>query len=253
MKGRPLFWWVGKREVVIGLSVFAIVSTVNFAYSQEGGSVDATLQSEVLDLVVKEGIALLAGLLGLGVSAFIAWLNKRGIPVTSEQEEMFKNMVTQRFEKLAKDSWTEMRAHPEKLDEYWVHLSKGKVPPKFQEDLRKEGIDLAKELIRKKEFQDFAKGLTEDAMKRLLSDLRTQLKNDYQKQMLDVIPKLASIAVDSAFDPKVSNVDAWAKTALQNLKPLLLSTEAIDTEENLMIIIRSEINKRAQSILAGKV
>lgn len=52
-----------------------------------------------------------------------------------------------------------------------------------------------------REFNDFAKNITEDGMKRFLGDLRTDLKNDYQKRMLDVIPKLAAMAVDSAFDP----------------------------------------------------
>jgi hypothetical protein len=105
------------------------------------------------------------------------------------------------------------------------------------------------ELKQNKEFRDFAKNITDTGMKKLLKDLRTNLKNGYQQQMLDVIPKIASVAVDSAFDPNVSDVEAWSKNALENLKPLLLSTEALDNENNLMIIIKAEINKRLQKRL----
>ena len=49
------------------------------------------------------------------------------------------------------------------------------------------------------------------------------------------------------FDPKVNSVESWSKKALEDLKPLLLSTEAIDTEPNLMIIIKAEINRRLQA------
>jgi hypothetical protein len=71
--------------------------------------------------------------------------------------------------------------------------------------------------------------------------------------MLDVIPKIVSTAVDSAFDPHVYDVEAWSRAALENLKPLLLSTEAMDNEKNLMIIIRAEINKRLQERLGIEV
>jgi ribulose bisphosphate carboxylase small subunit len=192
-------------------------------------------------------------ILGLGVTALVHWIRSKGIPVSDQQEAMFRDIVTSRFAKLAKDSWKEMREHPKNLDRYWDELSQGHIPKEFQDKLKKEGYDFAMELKQNREFRDFARDITKDvtgkAMERLLKDLRTNLANEYQEYMIDVIPKIASTAVDSAFDPKVDNVETWAKTALENLKPLLLSTEAIDTEKNLMIIIRAEINKRLQERL----
>jgi len=85
-------------------------------------------------------------------------------------------------------------------------------------------------------------------MNRLLKNVRTNLKSDYQKQMIDVLPKLASVAVDAAFDPNVKDANTWVTSALKEMKPLLLSTEAIDTEPNLMIILKSEVNKRLQKL-----
>jgi hypothetical protein len=82
-----------------------------------------------------------------------------------------------------------------------------------------------------------------------LADLRTNLRNGYQQQMLDAIRKIASVAVDSPFDPNLSDVETWSKNALENTKPLMLSTETLDKENNLMIIIKSEINKRLQERL----
>lgn len=90
-------------------------------------------------------------------------------------------------------------------------------------------------------------------MEKMLKDLRAQLKLGYQRKIIDVIPKIASTAVDSAFDPKVKDVDKWARKSLENMKPLLPSSEAIDTEQNLMIIIRSEINKRIQQGLFSRI
>lgn len=203
--------------------------------------------SDIIDLFVKEGIGIVASILGVGVGAIVAWLRKRGIPVTSEQEAMFKEIVTKRFEKLAKQSWIDMRNNPEKLDKYWDNfLRNGKIPDEFVQRLKTEGKEFALELKNNREFRDFAKKITENGIENLLTDLRAQLKSNYQKRMIDVLPKLASIAVDAAFDEKTKDVETWSKKSLENLKPLLLSSEALDTEENLMIIIKSEINKRRQ-------
>jgi hypothetical protein len=81
-------------------------------------------------------------------------------------------------------------------------------------------------------------------MSSFLTALRTNLKNSYQQEMLDAIPKTASVAVDSALDSDVSDVETWSKNALENRKPLLLSTYALDNKNNLMKIIKAEINKR---------
>lgn len=197
------------------------------------------------DTLVDQGIAQASAIIGMGVAALIAWLRKKGIPITTEQEQMFKEIVTKRFESLAKESWQTMRSNPEKLDEYWKNdLSRGKIPQEFVDRLLNEGKSFAVELKQNREFRDFAKNLSDKAMDKLLRDLRSQLKANYQKRMIDVIPKLTSIAVDAAFDENVKDLDTWTHTSLEKLKPLLLSGEAIDTEENLLTVIKAEINKR---------
>lgn len=209
-----------------------------------------TEQGDFLDILVQEGIAIMSGIVGVGITAIVAWMRKRGIPVTTEQENMFKKIVTTRFERLAKQSWQDIRKNPDKINEYWNdHLSHGKIPPEFVKRLHDEGKDFALSLKENKEFRDFAKNLGNKAMDRLLKDIRAKLKEEYQKRMIDVLPKLASIAVDSAFEKESQNIDSWVKRSLENIKPLLLSSEAIDNEENLTLIIRSEINKRLQNRL----
>jgi hypothetical protein len=251
-----LLEFVNKKSVIVALLVFLLMSSFNFMYaqnsmSQNNISSSGNFRSELINLAVTETIPIVASILGLGVTALAQWIRKRGIPLTDEQEAMFRQIVTNRFEKLAKDSWSEMRDHPEMLTVYWEDLKKGHVPEKFQENLRKHGYEFAMELKQNKEFRDFAKNITDIGMKKLLKDLRTNLKNGYQQQMLDVIPNIASVAVDSAFDPNVSDVETWSKNALENLKPLVLSTEALDKESNLMIIIKAEINKRLQQRLVA--
>ena len=76
-------------------------------------------------------------------------------------------------------------------------------------------------------------------MDKLLENVRVRLKADYQKRMINVIPKLASISVDAAFDENVKDPDIWSKNALEKMKPLIFSTEAVDKEENLMLVITS--------------
>jgi hypothetical protein len=249
-----LLEFVNKKSIIVALLVFLFMSSFNFMYAQNSTSKNnisssGNITSELINLAVTETIPIVASILGLGVTALAQWIRKMGVPLSNEQEAKFREIVTNRFEKLAKDSWSEMRGNPEMLSAYWEDLKKGHVPEKFQENLRKNGYEFAMELKQNKEFRDFAKNITDAGMKKLLKDLRTNLKNGYQQQMLDVIPKIASVAVDSAFDPKVSDVEAWSKNALENLKPLLLSTEALDNENNLMIIIKAEINKRLQKRL----
>jgi hypothetical protein len=249
-----LLEFVNKKSIIVALLVFLLMSSFSFMYAQNSTSKNnisssGNITSELINIAVTETIPIVASILGLGVTALAQWIRKIGVPLSNEQEAKFREIVTNRFEKLAKDSWSEMRGNPEMLSAYWEDLKKGHVPEKFQENLRKNGYEFAMELKQNKEFRDFAKNITDAGMKKLLKDLRTNLKNGYQQQMLDVIPNIASVAVDSAFDPNVSNVEAWSKNALENLKPLLLSTEALDNENNLMIIIKAEINKRLQKKL----
>ena len=251
---KSMLSFVNKKSMIIALTVFVFISTINFSFAQDNTSTNKTaplpnIGSDWLNAVVNETIAIVGSILALGVSALVQWMRSRGIPVTDQQEAMFRDIVTDRFSKLAKDSWTTMRDHPENLDRYWNELRQGRVPQEFQDELRTQGYEFAMTLKQNKEFRDFAKNITEDGMKKLLKDLRTNLKNDYQKEMLDVIPKIASTAVDSSFDPNVNDVDTWSRAALENIKPLILSTEALDNEKNLMIIIRAEINKRLQERL----
>ena len=255
---KSLLSFVNKESIMVALTVFVLLSTVNFMYAQNNTPANNTAPPENakfdwVDAIVVQVIPIVGSILGLGVTALVQWMRSKGIPVTDRQEAMFREIVTNRFAKLAKDSWKEMRDHPENLDSYWKEPSQGHIPKEFQDKLKDEGYDFAMSLKQNKEFRDFAKDITKDvtgkAMERLLKDLRTNLANEYQEYMIDVIPKIASTAVDSAFDPKVDNVETWAKTALENLKPLLLTTEAIDTEKNLMIIIRAEIDKRLQERL----
>lgn len=255
---KSMLSFVDKNSMIVALTVFALISTINFMYAENNTSTNNTslpenVGSDWVDTIVGETIPIVGSILGLGITALVQWLRNKGIPVTDEQEAMFRNIVTNRFTKLAKDSWTEMRKHPEKLSIYWNELSKGHLPEEFQDKLRKQGYEFAMELKQNKEFRDFAKNITESGMNKLLKDLRTNLKNGYQLQMLDVIPKLVSTAVDSSFDPNVGDVQTWSKTALENLKPLLLSAEALDNENNLMIIIKAEINKRLQERLSKSI
>lgn len=241
MNKNYLFLLYSIVPLYIGLTqAFAQNST-----AAHSGATDFTNQA--LELLVQQGITLTSGLLGLGVTALIAWLRRRGIPVSSEQEKMFKDIITKRYESLAKQSWTTIRNNPKKLDQYWAELSKGQIPIEFQNTLKKEGMQFAMELKNNPEFRDFAKNITQKGMEKLTADIRNNLKLNYQKRMIDVIPKLASIAVEAAFDDKVTTVEQWAEKSLENLKPLLLSAEALDTELNLMIVIKSEINKKLQS------
>lgn len=251
---KSLLSFVNMESMIVALTVFVLISTVNFMYAQNNTPTNNTsppenVRSDWVDAIVVQVIPIVGSILGLGVTALVQWLRNKGIPVTDRQEAMFREIVTNRFTKLAKDSWKEMRAHPENLDRYWNELSQGHIPKEFQENLKKQGYEFAMELKKNREFRDFAKNMTGTAMEKLLKDLRTNLGNEYQEYMLDVIPKIASTAVDSAFDPNVQDVETWSKTALENLKPLLLSTEAIDTEKNLMIIIKAEINRRLQKKL----
>jgi hypothetical protein len=72
---------------------------------------------------------------------------------------MFRDIVTDRFSKLAKDSWTTMRDHPENLNIYWDELRQGHIPQEFQEELRTQGYEFAMKLKENKEFRDFAKNI----------------------------------------------------------------------------------------------
>jgi hypothetical protein len=221
------------------------VVTQNVGGTQNGISKEKT--PDILDALVQQGIALTSGVLGIGVTALIAWMRRRGIPVSSEQEKMFKEVITRRYESLAKQSWATMRDNPDKMNEYWKSMAEGKIPDELVKNLKDEGMKFAMELKKNKEFRDFAKGITAEAMERLTKDLRTNLKSNYQKRMIDVIPKLASIAVESSLDSDVNTIEQWTDKSLEKLRPLLLSAEAIDTEENLRTVLKSEINKRIQS------
>lgn len=237
--------------LLIGTVLFGLFTgSLEFVEGQLTSAESIESGVDFMTVLVNEVIAVLVGFLGIGITALLKWLQRQGVPISTEQEAMFKDLVTKRFTMLAKDSWTQMRQdyerNPKIIDEYWKELKTGHVPIKYQEILRNHGKEFATKLKSNKEFRDFAKNLSDSGMDALLKDSRAQLKADYQKRMVDVLPKIASIAVDSAFDENVKDAKQWSNMALEKIKPLILSSEALDTEENIVLIIQSEVNRRLQ-------
>ncbi len=76
------------------------------------------------------------------------------------------------------------------------------------------------------------------------------MKIHLNSKLFDVLPKIAGIAVDSAFKENKSFED-WGRDALKNIKPLLVNAEALESESNIKLIINSEINKRVQAQIAS--
>ena len=155
--------FVNKESIIIALTVFFLISTVNFLFAQDNladsGSPPTNVGSDWRDAIVKETIAIMGSILALGISALVQWMRSKGIPVTDQQEAMFRDIVTDRFSKLAKDSWTTMRDHPENFNIYWDELRQGHIPQEFQEELRTQGYEFAMKLKENKEFRDFAKNI----------------------------------------------------------------------------------------------
>ena len=247
--GAIFFLLVG--TIVMGFQTGSVVFANAQTDSTETMSISAT--DEFIDILVKELIAVTAASLTVIVGVVIKWIQRQGVPITSEQETMFKQIVSERFQMLGKRSWTVMRENIKKdddaLDHYWEQLKTGHIPNEFQKILKEEGKEFATKLRSNKEFKDFAQKIQGDALDKLLENIRVRLKADYQKRMIDVIPRLASIAVDATFDENIKDVDTWSKNALEKMKPLIFSTEAIDNEENLMLVIHAEVNKRLQQRL----
>ncbi len=202
----------------------------------------------LVDTLVNEAITISAPILATGLGSLFFWLRKKGIEITPEQEKMFKKLLTNRYKKLAKESWKTFRKDEAKFADA---LKDGRIPDDLATSLKKHGKEFADELLEKDEFKDFSKNLAKGTVDKMLENIRTDLKNENQKKMLDVLPKVASIAVDSAFKENGS-VEDWAKEALNNIKPLLVNSEALEKESNLMIIIESEINKRLQAQINSK-
>lgn len=203
----------------------------------------------LIDTLVNEVITISVPILVTGLGSLFFWLRKKGIEITPEQEKMFKELLTNRYKKLAKESWKTFRSDEAK---FASALKEGRIPEDLATSLKTNGEEFADELLKKKEFQDFSKNLAKGTVTKMLENIRTDLKNENQKKMLDLLPKVASIAVDSTFKENRS-VEDWAKDALVNIKPLLVNSEALEKETNLMIIIESEINKRLQAQINSRV
>ena len=155
--------FVNKESIIIALTVFFMISTFNFLYDQDNladsTSPLANVGPDWRDAIVKETIAIMDSMLALGIYALVQWMRTKGIPVTDQQEAMFRDIVTDRFSKLVKDSWTTMRDHPENFSIYWDELRQGHIPQEFQEELRTQGYEFAMKLKENKEFRDFAKNI----------------------------------------------------------------------------------------------
>ncbi len=217
-------------------------------YVGEEESIEQSPLDSLIDTMIDEVIAISATILATGLGSLFMWLRKKGIEITPEQEKMFKEILTTRYKKLAKDSWKVFRKDEAKFVEA---LKEGRIPKDLAETLKTNGKEFADELLKKDEFQDFSKNLAKGTIEKILENIRTELKNENQKKLLDVLPKVASIAVDSAFKENRS-VKEWGEEALKNIKPLLVNAEALEKESNLMIIIQAEINKRLQAEINAK-
>jgi len=124
-----------------------------------------TQSNTLLDDFVEEIIAISASILVTGLTSLFMWLRKKGIEITPGQEKMFKQLMTERYKKLAKTTWQTFR---EDEKEFSSALNSGKIPPKFAEKLKVEGKEFADELLEKKEFQDFGKNLAKNSVEKIL-------------------------------------------------------------------------------------
>lgn len=244
-------------SILLGTSIFGIITgEIAFAQTSSDGenSTTVSITDKLLNGLATELIIIIGAVFGFGLKALFKWLRSKGVDISMQQEEAFTNLLTNRFEMLAKESWSTMREDVKKdskaLEKYWEELQTGHIPVQFQTILRTQGSDFAKSLQKNDQFKDFAKQLTDKALEKLLKNVRTKLRSDYQKRMLDVLPNIASVAIDSAFDPKVTDAESWANNALGNMKALMFSAEALDNQENIMIILKAEANKRLQAILS---
>ena len=61
-----------------------------------------TQSNTLLDDFVEEIIAISASILVIGLTSLFMWLRKKGIEITPGQEKMFKQLITERYKKLAK-------------------------------------------------------------------------------------------------------------------------------------------------------
>ena len=147
-----------------------------------------TQSNILLDSFVEEIIAISVPILVTGLTSLFVWLRKKGIEITPNQEKMFKQLMTERYKKLAKTTWQAFR---EDKKEFSLALNSGKIPPKFAEKLKSEGKQFANELLEKKEFHDFGKNLAKNSVEKILENIRADLKNENQKRMLDVLPRIA--------------------------------------------------------------
>lgn len=239
-------------SILLGTSIFGIITgDIAFAQTSSDGEKKTvvSITDQLLDALVGEIILAIGGFFAIGLKAVFKWLRSKGVDITIQQEEAFTNLLTKRFEMLAKSSWVKMRNEPEKLETYWNELKTGHIPKELQDTLRKEGLDFAIKLKEDDQFKDFAKKLGKDSLDKLLKTARTNLKSDYQRRMLDVLPNLASVAIDAAFDPNVNDAESWAKNASNNMRSLMFSAEAVDNQNNIMLILKAEANKRLQARL----
>ena len=240
--------------VLFPVSVYGEVSVNDGAtyienqYVGEPESVEQSPLDSLIDTLVDEIITITAPIIGVGFTSLVLWLRKKGIEITPGQEKLFKEMLTSRYKKLAKVSWKEFR---ENEAEFTEALKEGRIPKNLSNKLKKEGKEFAEELLKKKEFKDFSKNLAKGTVDKMLEGIRTDLKNENQKKLLDLLPKVASIAVAAAFKENQSLED-WGKEAMKNIKPLLVNSEALEKESILMIIIKSEINDRLQAQINSK-
>ncbi len=243
-------------SILLGTSIFGIITgEIAFAQTSSDGenSTTVSITDQLLNSLVTELIIIISGVFILVLKALFKWLRSKGVDISIQQEDAFTNLLTNRFEMLAKESWSTMRddvkKNPNTLEKYWGDLQTGHIPEQFQTILRTQGSEFAKSLQANDQFKDFAKQLTNNALKKLLKNVRTKLRSDYQKRMLYVLPNIASVAIDSSFDKKVTDAELWANNALGNMKALMFSAEAVDNQENIMIILKAEANKRLQTRL----
>jgi hypothetical protein len=77
MDGQKLMLsFVNKESMIVALTVFVLISTVNFLYAQNNTAINNTapltsVRSNWLDALVNETIAILSPIMALGVSALV--------------------------------------------------------------------------------------------------------------------------------------------------------------------------------------
>lgn len=220
------------------------------SFAQQPGTTATTpviAEGSLLDTIIVKLLAEVGPIVAAVVTIGIQYLRKKGVEISADAEETFKQSASSIVQKQSKWIYEQMRDNPD----YAGELGKGRIPKDLGQKAKENVIGDLSTLLEDDKFT----GSTKEVLRKNLPGLVERMVTENKRKMSEIcgelLDKLVPLAVDSALLNLKSKEEVREKAQEITIQAVNAVAEVFDKEEILYsrdvidMMVKAEIYRKA--------